>query len=285
MLSALTTDGADATVEALRLGAFDFVVKPTGQDAKANYQTLRSQLEAKIRAFGIAHCTRGVSPGRQAQPGRQTLADHAVAPEQRVRDRLRECGTDLMVIGVSTGGPPALNTVLPALPASCAVPILVVQHMPPRFTKSLAEDLDQRCALSVQEASHGQTIQAGQILIAPGGRQMKIISDAKTMQIVLTDDPPENHCRPSVDYLFRSAAEVCGRRTIAIMMTGMGSDGLQGCSALHSTGAFIMAQNEASCVVYGMPKAVVDHQLADVVVPLHEIARHMTSLSKAGVLA
>jgi two-component system chemotaxis response regulator CheB len=169
---------------------------------------------------------------------------------------------------------------LPELPADLRTPLLVVQHMPPVFTRSLAEDLNSRCRLRVCEASEGQTVEAGCIYIAPGGRQMKVRREGVGAVVRLTDDPPENSCRPSVDCLFRSVAEVYGGRAVGVIMTGMGNDGASGCRMLKERGAAIIAQNQATCVVFGMPREVVEQGTADVVAPLHSIAAEIIRLAK-----
>ena len=188
-----------------------------------------------------------------------------------------------MVIGVSTGGPAALDVLLPALPASFPLPILVVQHMPPIFTKSLADSLAPKCAVQVREAMQGELAKPNTVYIAPGGQQMRLgMSPDNQPVLEITNDPPENNCRPAVDYLFRSAASRFPGRAMAVILTGMGSDGTLGLRLLKRHGCFAIAQDEASCIVYGMPKAAVDAGVADVVLPLHSIASRITSVVKGG---
>jgi two-component system chemotaxis response regulator CheB len=193
-------------------------------------------------------------------------------------------GADIIVLGISTGGPEALARVIPALPESLAAPLLIVQHMPPLFTKSLADDLQRRSNLRVCEAVDGQLAGPGVCLIAPGGKQMRIEATELGPKVVITDDPPENSCRPAVDYLFRSAAHHYGSKVLAIVMTGMGSDGERGCRLLKRQGARVLAQDELSCVVYGMPRAVIENGLADEVVPLAQMAARIASLSCQGAV-
>ncbi|MCB9915704.1 MAG: chemotaxis protein CheB [Planctomycetes bacterium] len=191
---------------------------------------------------------------------------------------------DLVVLGCSTGGPQALDTVLPALPGDLGVPFLLVQHMPPVFTRTLAESLDRKCALRVLEAEHGMEVRAGEILIAPGGSQMRFRRETSgKMWIQITDDPPERSCKPSVDYLFRSAAEQIGANALGVILTGMGDDGTAGIRQLVQQGARVIAQDEASCVVFGMPKIPVVEGLADTVLPLQQIAFEIANRCKAGV--
>jgi len=192
---------------------------------------------------------------------------------------------EVIAIGISTGGPPALGRVLPALPADLGAPVLVVQHMPPKFTLSLANDLAGRCQLRVSEAVDGDPVRPGRILIAPGGRQMRVARRVEDNSLVLrvTDEPPENHCRPSADCLFRSVAHTCGANAVAAIMTGMGSDGTVGCRLLKRQGGVVIAQDEATCVVFGMPKQPVEEGLADAVLPLDAIASQLARLAGKGV--
>jgi two-component system chemotaxis response regulator CheB len=182
-------------------------------------------------------------------------------------------GPPLVLIGVSTGGPGALATLLPALPADLDAPIFIVQHMPALFTKPLAASLAAKCAIKVKEAEDGECARRGWAYLAPGGRQMKL-SRGPRGEIVtcITDDPPENNCRPAVDYLFRSAALNFPGRSIATVLTGMGNDGTAGLRLLKKSGCASIAQDEATCVVFGMPREVIHAGLADQVLPLEAIA-------------
>jgi two-component system chemotaxis response regulator CheB len=191
---------------------------------------------------------------------------------------------EIIGIGVSTGGPVALNKLLPLL-APATPPVVIVQHMPPIFTKTLADDLDRRCQIEVVEGRHGMTVQPGRAIIAPGGKQMRIARDDRRTYIQITDDPPERNCRPAVDYLFRSIAAEYGARAWAAILTGMGDDGTLGARALKDRGAAILAQDEASCVVYGMPRAVAEAGLVDVVAPLEAIAGRINESLLQGAIA
>ncbi len=183
-------------------------------------------------------------------------------------------------IGISTGGPKALAVMLPMLPADLSVPVLIVQHMPPVFTASLAESLARNCKLPVREARAGEPVLPGHILIAPGGKHMRVSRGEHGVVIRITEDPPENSCRPAVDYLFRSLAEVYGAATCAVMMTGMGEDGFAACRQLHDLGARIIAQDEASCTVFGMPRGPIAAGIVDVVAPLDAIAGRVVDAIK-----
>ena len=194
----------------------------------------------------------------------------------------RQGKSEIITIGISTGGPNALARMMPMLPGDIGVPIVIVQHMPPVFTKSLANSLNAKCALTVKEAQDGEPIQANVAYIAPGGKQMKLVAstDGSNRLIKITNDPPENSCKPSADYLFRSVADYYVGRTTAVIMTGMGSDGTKGLQILKNKGAFIIGQNEESCVVYGMPKAPAELGLTDVIAPLDRIAGEIVKTVK-----
>lgn len=186
--------------------------------------------------------------------------------------------SSIIGIGISTGGPKALALMMPMLTKKLNVPILVVQHMPPVFTKSLAKSLDAKCELEVKEAENGEPLRPNTVFIAPGGMQMKIIAgaDGRSRNIKITNDPPENSCKPSVDYLFRSIAEHYVGRATAVIMTGMGSDGTRGLEQIKKNGGVIIAQDKESCTVYGMPKEPIESGMADVIAPLHQIAEEIT---------
>jgi two-component system chemotaxis response regulator CheB len=273
MVSAFTARGAQATTTALQLGAFDFILKPTTSSLDQSVAQLKRDLTPKLsacmaRRVAAPRPTRPAAPPmRMPGPGAPLAAPAATLPLRK---------PDCVAIGVSTGGPQALTRVLPRLPGNFPAPIVVVQHMPPMFTKSLADDLDRRSALKVMEASHGQPLRAGEVLIAPGGKHMRVAMQGGSPVAHLTDDPPERNCRPAVDYLFRSVAEVFGSRTLAAVLTGMGDDGSLGSKALKQAGATVIVQDEATCIVYGMPKAVFDAGLADAVVPIDRIADTLT---------
>jgi len=185
----------------------------------------------------------------------------------------------VVAIGVSTGGPTALGATLPQFPAGFPLPILVVQHMPPLFTRLLAERLHANCRIPVREAIHGENAESGKILIAPGDFHMKVASSSSGASICLEQSPPQNSCRPAVDALFASLGEVYGGATIAVVLTGMGVDGMRGAQILHARGATVLAQDEASSVVWGMPGAVVNAGLADRVVPLEQVVPEILSMA------
>lgn len=282
MVSAFTARGAKATTEALSLGAFDFILKPTTNSLDESILQLRRDLLPKVNAVRLR---RVATPAARTAPV-AAPAKRSVAPARpsAARPRLPNLKPEIVAIGVSTGGPQALTQVLPKLPASFPTPIVVVQHMPPMFTKSLAEDLDRRCQLRVSEATQGQPLRRGEIIIAPGGRQMRVAKLATGPVVQLTDDPPERNCKPSADFLFRSVASNYGNRVLGVVLTGMGDDGTLGARQIKAGGGVIFAQDEASCVVYGMPKSIIDNNLADEVIPLSHVADHIVAAAAGRVL-
>ncbi len=277
MLSSLTRKGGDMTMKALELGAFDFIPKPEGGSIAENQAFIRQTLIPKIRAYARHHSIRSVLSGRKssptaARPSRPTTTP-STAPAARVAAKKRTRPSSIIAIGISTGGPNALTRMLPMLRAPIGVPIVVVQHMPPLFTKSLAASLDNKCSLQVKEAEDGEVLQDNVVYIAPGGKQMKIVADASGRgKVKITDDAPENNCKPSADYLFRSVASLFKEQVTALIMTGMGNDGTKGLRLLKRHGAPVIAQDEQSCVVYGMPKEAVNAGVVDISLPLDQIA-------------
>ena len=197
-----------------------------------------------------------------------------IAERMRIISEKIRVKPEIVGIGISTGGPKALAKMMPQLPAPINVPILIVQHMPPIFTQSLARNLDSKCGFDVKEAVDGEPITPNKAYIAPGGKQMKVVAGADGINriIRITDDPPENSCKPSVDYLFRSIAQHYVGRSTGVIMTGMGSDGSLGLKLMKRSGSLIIAQNEATCVVYGMPKEPIENGIVDVIAPLDKIA-------------
>ena len=288
MLSGITAEGAALTMAALELGAFDFALKPINGTAEENMVLLRHELRLKVQTFArakrvhtILHGPGPSSPHTLTAPAPSKNRDPA--PRARSAFEVGAGRPEIVVLGISTGGPASLTRMLPQLPANLGVPVLIVQHMPPIFTKSLADDLNRRCALTVCEASDGQLVSPGYVLIAPGGKQMKVERTGGHIVVQITDDPPENSCKPSVDYLFRSASKICGRNALGVIMTGMGNDGTRGCREMKRQGASIVAQDEATCVVYGMPKGPIEEGIADVVTPLDCIAAEIVRLVGEGV--
>jgi len=273
MLSGLTAEGAQVTTDALLEGAFDFILKPSGSNAIENRAVLQTALTDKISAYREGAGERARRTPQRAQAKSAEIA----APVERPLPKGSAAGAyEAVVIATSTGGPVALREVLPELPGELPVPILIVQHMPARYTHTLAQRLNEVSQIEVVEACDGMALEPGWAYLAPGGRQMKIEQKGSRRVIRITDDPHENSCRPSADYLFRSAATVFGDRTIAVVLTGMGKDGLAGCRLLKERGAVVVAQHPDGCTVYGMPKAIAEEELADRILPLDRIAQWIT---------
>jgi two-component system chemotaxis response regulator CheB len=272
------------TIKALELGAFDFITKPQSGSMADNMESIRAALLPIAGALAKRKEIRSVlASTRPALQGAQPLPPRPAPLLHRPASAIVRSGkSEIVAIGISTGGPNALAVLMPALPADLSAPLLIVQHMPPVFTTSLARSLDAKCAIHVKEAQDGEPITAGKALIAPGGRHMKVEAshDGKTRVVRITDDPPVNSCRPSVDYLFKSVAQHYVGRATGVIMTGMGSDGFEGLKLMKKNGAFVIAQDEQSCVVYGMPKGPVESGMADVVAPLDDLAQHIVKTLK-----
>jgi two-component system chemotaxis response regulator CheB len=259
LLSSQTSEGADVTLRGLELGAMDFVDKSSVQ-GHMNLLSLSEELLAKVRALASVPRARIASPPvvREGPPR---------APEPG-----RGPGTQVVVIGTSTGGPPALQAIIPRLPPGLPCAVLVVQHMPVGFTRSLAERLDGRSVLRVREASEGDPVGPGSVLIAPAGQHMKVRRRGKETRVWLDDEPRSALHRPSVDVLMGSVAKAYGPRAMGIVLTGMGSDGVEGLRAIRHFGGVTLAESEESCVIYGMPKAAMEAGVVDRTVPLARIA-------------
>jgi two-component system, chemotaxis family, protein-glutamate methylesterase/glutaminase len=270
MCSTLTERGASVTLEALARGASDYVTKPSNsENLSAAREQIKLDLGAKILALG----TRSV-------PRSSVLR----APPPVVQGEGQRI--DILAIGTSTGGPNALAEMVPGLPGNFPVPVVVVQHMPPVFTRLLAERLNARSPLSVHEAVAGARLEPGHVWVAPGNYHMTVVRKGREVVLDLNQDPPENSCRPAVDVLFRSVAHTYASHSLAVVMTGMGSDGTRGARSIHDAGGQILVQDEATSVVWGMPGSVAGLGLADQIRPLKQIApevvRRVTS-SIAGV--
>lgn len=294
VLSSVNRQGGDLTLRALEKGAFDFITKPDTAGPEESREAIRRELAPRVRALArrleVQNILRRVPSSPPARPLVRPAVSEPPNPGaslEGITNRMHRISIpgrpEMVLIGVSTGGPNALARLLPQLPKDLGVPVLIVQHMPPVFTQSLAESLALKCALAVREASQGEAIVPNTVYIAPGGRQMRLVPGAGGIrQIQITDDPPENNCRPAVDYLFRSVANAFPGRAMAVILTGMGSDGTVGLRLLKRHGCFVLAQDEASCIVYGMPKAAVDAGVTDAVLPLESIAGRIVAIVRGG---
>jgi two-component system chemotaxis response regulator CheB len=268
MFSTLTERGAAITLEALTLGADDYVAKATNEGSFGRSMArLQDEMIPKVKQFFR------LSASSDA-PTRSEVTSALPKPQLwRPIPALQDSRSEpkVLAIGVSTGGPTALGAILPLLPSNFSLPVLIVQHMPPLFTRLLAERLNSTCQLRVEEATQNCVVEPGKVLIAPGDFHLKVSSNGGEVRAYLDQSPQQNFCRPAVDALFTSVGEVYGGAAIAVMLTGMGQDGLRGTSILKARGATVLAQDEASSVVWGMPGAVVDAGIADRVIPLKEM--------------
>ena len=279
MVSAHTSAGAAVTMKALELGAYDFIAKPSGGSLEQNREALLKQLKPVIQSVTtrrILSRTLRKAPSTPLQK-KQPVAVPSPPPAIPLKPAGR---IDIVAVGISTGGPNALAVMIPLLPKTLRPPVVIVQHMPPVFTKALADSLDKKSAVHVKEAEQDELIQAGCVYIAPGGKQMRLTRRAGGIAVDLTDDPPENHCRPAADYLFRSVSKLYDNRALGVIMTGMGSDGVLGLRLMKRRGARVIGQDEATCVVYGMPMEASKAGVTDVVLPLARIAPEIVRMVK-----
>ena len=268
MISTLTERGAEVTLRALELGATDFVAKPRVGVANG-LSELATQIVEKVRIAAKAQIRRAPAPA----PAHAAAPGAAPAPPPASSSALlgRVSTEKLIFIGASTGGTEAIRHVLTPLPADCPA-ILITQHMPPGFTTSFAARLNGLCRITVKEASHGERILPGHAYIAPGGRQFSIGRSGANYMAVVEDTEPVNRHKPSVEVLFRSAAAMAGRNAYGIMLTGMGADGAKAMREMKDAGSYNYVQDEASCIVFGMPREAIAHGAADEVLPLDQIA-------------
>jgi two-component system chemotaxis response regulator CheB len=261
MVSALTQEGAETTFRALDLGAVDFIAKPDA--AYVNIQDVARDLIAKVRVFA-----------RRPAIKRTASAKVPETPSRASRESF-EC----VAIGTSTGGPVALSRIIPLLPVNFPIPIVVVQHMPAGFTRPLAQRLDQASKLAVAEGEDGMEVVKGRVIIAPAGRQLVLRPNGERVTIALVPDTGSSLHVPSVDVMTASAAEIYGARTLGVILTGMGQDGVEGLRRLKKRGGFVVGQDAASCVVYGMPRAAAEAGLVDRVVSLDAVAHTLCELT------
>jgi two-component system chemotaxis response regulator CheB len=286
MASAVTRRGAEVSLRALSLGASDYIPKPATSRETSTSSEYRRELIEKIRTLGRRrrllprHVAPGLAPAdehgvrqrpvssaaREALPVKPDVHELTLRPFSLAVPRV-------LLVGSSTGGPQALTVLIQKLPAAIdRAPLLITQHMPPTFTTVLAEHLSRIGGRGAHEAEDGEPVLAGGIYVAPGGRHMRVVRDRNSIRIALGDDPPINFCRPSVDPLFSSAAQIWGSSVLAVMLTGMGSDGCHGAADIAAAGGSVIAQDEASSVVWGMPRAVAQAGLCSAILPLTDIA-------------
>ncbi|NOY62489.1 MAG: chemotaxis response regulator protein-glutamate methylesterase [Gammaproteobacteria bacterium] len=272
MLSSSTTAGANATLDALDAGAMDFLPK-TLEDISKDLDIVKRTLCARIRILGAKGLNHKTSDLETA-PRPSMMAVYS-APPRKISTVKRSRPYRLLAIGTSTGGPIALQKILTLLPQNFPLPIVLVQHMPANFTASFAERLNGLCRISVKEAQDGDQLKPGEALLAPGGRQMRVDSRGSDAIVRIGDSEEKQNYRPCVDITFSSISKLFADDVLAIILTGMGADGREGARRLKKLGSTVWAQNEESCVVYGMPMAVVKAGLADQILPLSEIAQQL----------
>lgn len=270
MVSSLTSEGAEVTLKAMEAGAVDFVTKPSST-VNLGIMDMEHELQQKVKAVSRrrkALLLRAEFAQRLARAAghSQPLARSVAKPADRRQTR------DLVAIGVSTGGPPAVQKVLSALPEDFPAPILIAQHMPASFTGPFADRLDKQCKISVKEAEDGEKLRDGWAYVCPGGKHLRVAARLSTRTVVVSEEPKTAIYKPSANELMASVGEQIGVRALGVILTGMGSDGVIGMETLKKRGGRALAQNEASCVVYGMPKAVVDARLADEVLDIEDMA-------------
>lgn len=288
MISSLTQEGAEETIEALQLGALDFVSKPSGsisRDIDTQAQAIRDKIRAAAKTRGRKTFVRRAPRVAKSMPARKPLSTPATpppagkAPAGKLGPAPKGPQGVVVGIGVSTGGPKTLMSLLPELPADFPGSVVIAQHMPEKFTKSFAERLNHICPLKVKEAEEGEVIEAGCIYVAPGGKHMRLTHrNHKVLMVQILDDVPGKIYRPSVDVLFESISEALGNRWVGVMLTGMGADGAAALTAHHKAGGHSIAESEASCVVFGMPGRVVEMGGAEFVLDEDKIAEKVIQL-------
>lgn len=279
MVSSLTTEGAEATLKAMELGAVDFIPKQLSK-VSLDIVKIEDDLRAKVKLIAkrrMSHLSLSSLTARVRAAGAAGAAQAgaaSAAPAERPSRAARPGGSqtrDLVAIGVSTGGPPAVQKVLSVLPKDFPAGILIAQHMPAAFTGPFAKRLDSVCQITVKEAEDGERLQHGVAYVAPGGKHLRLDQKVSRIDVRVVEEPREALYKPSATVLFDSVAAGVGRRGLGVVLTGMGSDGLDGMKALKAKGGRALAQSDSTCVVYGMPKAIVDAGLADEIVDIDEM--------------
>ena len=279
LVSGVNSRSADITMEGLASGASDFIPKPTGSSVEENTRELQANLRKVLELASARVQNRqgaGPSPARVvAPPQPSTIA--------RTAPSILPARLEIIGIGISTGGPGALDVMIPQLPKNLSLPVVIVQHMPPVFTESLARSLDRKSEIAVCEAKDGQVLEAGMVYIAPGGIHTIVrgVTDQEQRKLIIAydDGAPVNSCKPAVDVLFNSLARTTGGRTLAIVMTGMGRDGRDGAANIKAKQGYCLSQSEDTCTVYGMPHAVDEAGISDESVPLPDMASRIHSIA------
>jgi two-component system chemotaxis response regulator CheB len=276
MVSSLTTEGAQSTLDALALGAVDFIPKEMSY-VSVDIVKIKADLVTKVREI-VQSRSLSFRLQRIRSSASHVTGAAVPAPAKRPLGRIERKDYRAVVLGVSTGGPMALLQIIPKIPANFPLGIAIVQHMPPKFTQSMAARLDGLSALQVKEAADGDIVSPGHVLVAPGGRHMIFERSGSQLRVRIVDEPKDVLYHPSADIMMKSAADAMNAPLIGVIMTGMGKDGLEGLKLIKKKGGFVVAQDEESCVVYGMPKAAVDEGVADTVVTLTDIPKILNQL-------
>ncbi|HEX2956866.1 MAG TPA: chemotaxis response regulator protein-glutamate methylesterase [Chitinispirillaceae bacterium] len=289
VVSSFTASGSSYTIQALEKGAFDFITKPSDETPEKNRILIRNELLPRIKTFqrkleihSILHRNESVGIGIKKTVHQNTECKTPSTPH--LNENVKLMGRpEMVLIGVSTGGPAALARLIPQIPEDFNVPVFIVQHMPPMFTGALAESLESKSKIKVVEAANNTRPLPGYAYIAPGGKQMKLVKDSdSTKMIIINDDPPENNCKPAVDYFFRSVANNFPSKSVAVILTGMGSDGTVGLRMLKRQGCQVIAQDEASCVVFGMPRSAIEAGVVDEILTLEKITPRIIEIVRWG---
>ncbi len=278
MISSLTESGAETTLKALDAGALDFMPK-----SQSSQELFATELLQKIKLLARKKPLMQLRFSMQKNKEQRSLLNGTKTSTLSTKSApISPCrgARDIVAIGVSTGGPPAVQKILSALPANFPASILIAQHMPAAFTGPFAKRLDSTCAITVTEAVHGERPKPGHAYIAPGGKHLRLRMKGPLPELEISESPAEALYKPSANELISSVAKCTPRRALGLILTGMGSDGLEGIRALKEKGGYIMAQNESSCVVYGMPKAIVDAKLADQILELDAVAEALIAAVK-----
>jgi two-component system, chemotaxis family, protein-glutamate methylesterase/glutaminase len=285
MVSSLTTDGAKSTLDALNLGAVDFIPKELSfvsldivkikEELISKVKQIVQSRSLQFRMQRVSAVSRGVLQSAAGGKGAGAASLPAAKGAWPVKKGLRG-----VVLGISTGGPFALLQIIPKLPKDFPLGIAIVQHMPPRFTRSMSERLDGLSQVRVKEAEDGDRMEPGLVLIAPGGEHMTFRANGTSVKVKISGEPQNTLYKPCADVMMTSAVEAFSGPLLGVIMTGMGKDGLEGLKLIKQKGGYVLAQNEETCVVYGMPKAAVDAGLADLVLPLEDIPQAITRLVK-----
>ncbi len=279
MVSSMTTEGAEATIRGMELGAVDFIPKQLSY-VSLDIVKIKNDLLEKVHEIFQSRCLRKrFSRLRAPRPSVEEPETPSIVTAAGWNGTSPGIEFPVVAIGVSTGGPFALHALLPKIPKTFPKGIVIVQHMPPKFTKSLADRLNNLSELTVKEAEEGDIVQEGVALVAPGGLHLTFRrNDIRSVAVHLSEEPTKTLHRPSVDVMMISAAEVFGPGVLGIIMTGMGKDGLEGLKLIKQRSGYVIAQNEETCVVYGMPRAAVEAGLSDVIAPLEQIPEILTSI-------